>query len=426
MAIQHVGRYTGKQVNVVNFEPDDTSTDALGRLRVAEANTVAGYSFEYGLAPLVFSTKTSGGGTVTNTPTTPSAKLNVGTTSGDEAIIQTRRHIKYTPGRGYFINLSGVFGAAKTNVRKRWGYFAEDDGIFFEQTSAGLGVVIRSSVSGSPVDTKFMQTRAQSSQCWNIDPMDGTGPSGVTLDTTKHNLYVIDFTWHGAGRIRFGVLIGGRTLMFHEYAGGNVNTTPWMQGPSRPVRVEITNTGTAGSSTSIDFVCFAAQRESNDRPFPTHPFGASRGRSAVTVGASYVPLISIQPKLLFNTSLPNRIQIVPEEISIKCGAVDIYVAVFLNPALTGASFVSADSNSATNYDITASAISGGTKIKELLVTANGNFEMDAGAARDNFGLDMWTLGLDIAGSTADIISVAALSTGGNSSTFAAINWHEFH
>lgn len=40
---------------------------------------------------------------------------------------------------------------------------------------------------------------------WNIDPMDGTGPSGMTLDPTKLNVFSITFQYLGAGNLFFGV-----------------------------------------------------------------------------------------------------------------------------------------------------------------------------------------------------------------------------
>ena len=46
--------------------------------------------------------------------------------------------------------------------------------------------VLRSSTSGAPVEREVQQSE------WNIDPFDGTGPSGITLDFTCTQILLID------------------------------------------------------------------------------------------------------------------------------------------------------------------------------------------------------------------------------------------
>jgi hypothetical protein len=47
-----------------------------------------------------------------------------------------------------------------------------------------------------------LETRIPQSK-WQ-DPCDGTGPSGYTLDLTRMQMWYIDFSWYGAGVIRYG------------------------------------------------------------------------------------------------------------------------------------------------------------------------------------------------------------------------------
>ena len=53
------------------------------------------------------------------------------------------------------------------------------------------------------IATKTEDIRVPQSQ-WNIDKADGTGPSGFVLDITKIQMAYIDYSWYGAGKIRFG------------------------------------------------------------------------------------------------------------------------------------------------------------------------------------------------------------------------------
>jgi hypothetical protein len=85
----------------------------------------------------------------------------------------------------------------KANVVRRWGYFDEENGLFWELDGTTLYAVQRSSTTGSVVDTRVAQAN------WNRDSLDGT--IRYDLDVTKTNLYWMDFQWLGVGIVRFGV-----------------------------------------------------------------------------------------------------------------------------------------------------------------------------------------------------------------------------
>jgi hypothetical protein len=39
---------------------------------------------------------------------------------------------------------------------------------------------------------------------WNLDKMDATGPSGYNLNLAKMQMFYIDYSWYGAGFVRWG------------------------------------------------------------------------------------------------------------------------------------------------------------------------------------------------------------------------------
>ncbi len=396
---------------------DGPQADAFGRLRVSDSDLIESIHFaQSGHTPLI-GTSLTGSGTAALNTSNSAMRLTCTTSSSDSVVMQTRRYFRYNPGRSYIITISGDIGAKKANVRQRWGHFDASNGLFFQQTSTDLSVVIRTSASGSPVDTVVNQS------AWNLDKLDGTGTSGITLDTSKHNLYLIDFLWHGAGRVRFGILYNGRIIYCHEYNGANSLTTPYIRTPVLPIRTELTNTGTAASPTTMDVVCLAYQKEASDTLSAPYQFTASRTNVSKSVGNTILPLLSIRPKATFN-SLTNRVPIVPNNMQIAADQNLIYVVVYLNATLTGASFASVDTNSAVEFDTAATVVTGGTLVKELYVPANSTL-LAAVSSAVSAAMDLITLGLDVAGSVQDTLTIAARSTGGGTNTWAQIDWQEY-
>lgn len=77
---------------------------------------------------------------------------------------------------------------------------------------------------------------------WNVDRMDGTGPSGYTLDVSKMQMAYIDYTWYGAGFIRFGFrATEGNIVYCHKMANNNMNTEAYQRSGNLPARYEVVN-----------------------------------------------------------------------------------------------------------------------------------------------------------------------------------------
>jgi len=107
--------------------------------------------------------------------------------------------------------------------------------------------------------SKTIDTRVPQSQ-WNIDKCDGTGPSGYNIDLTKMQMFYIDYSWYGAGFIRWGFRgPDGNVIYCHKMINNNVNTEAYMRSGNLPGRYESESrppttqiTATLGSSdTSV-------------------------------------------------------------------------------------------------------------------------------------------------------------------------------
>jgi hypothetical protein len=80
------------------------------------------------------------------------------------------------------------------------------------------------------------------SNLWNIDRCDGTGPSGFSVDLTKMEMFYLDYSWYGAGFIRWGFRgPDGNVIYCHKLVNNNVNYEAYMRSGNLPGRYE-TNT----------------------------------------------------------------------------------------------------------------------------------------------------------------------------------------
>jgi hypothetical protein len=77
---------------------------------------------------------------------------------------------------------------------------------------------------------------------WNVDKLDGKGPSGYTLDPALMQMAYIDYTWYGAGFIRFGFRgTEGNIVYCHKMPNNNRNTEAYMRSGNLPARYEAIN-----------------------------------------------------------------------------------------------------------------------------------------------------------------------------------------
>ena len=117
------------------------------------------------------------------------------------------------------------------------------------------GTNITNTVVSKTIDNRYVQSS------WNIDKMDGTGASLMNIDLTKMQMFYIDFTWYGAGAIRFGFKNNrGEVIYCHRIPNNNVNTEAYMRSGNLVGRYEtntlapytyLTSTLTSGVTASM-------------------------------------------------------------------------------------------------------------------------------------------------------------------------------
>ena len=90
---------------------------------------------------------------------------------------------------------------------------------------------------GGCIITKTIDTRVPRSQ-WQ-DPLDGTGPSGYTLDLTRMQMLYLDYSWYGAGYIRWGMrTTNGQISYVNQKINNNQQYLAWMRSGNMVARYE--------------------------------------------------------------------------------------------------------------------------------------------------------------------------------------------
>ena len=392
--------------NNVNIEPTIIGGyDAFGRLRVSEPYTLFDSQNRYAVDNQ-FDTSTATGGTLTYLANEATASMNVTSTSGSEVVRQTFRTMTYQPGKGLLVLATFVMATAKTNLRQRCGYFGTQNGVFFQLNDTTKSFILRTYIGGSVDDT----TRKVDQSAWNGDKLDGTGASGLTLDLTKPQILWMDFEWLGVGNVRCGFIINGQYIVCHTYQNANVTgTSVYMTTAILPVRYEITNTGATSGSSSLKQICSSVVSEGGLEP--TSIDHVARRATALTgVGTTLLPLVSIRlaSTALGAVVLPSSVKVIPTS------ADDFEIQLVKNATLTGASYSAVASDANVEFDVAATAMTGGTICQiEYAASSNQgtsplnpiaafNWDYQLGASLAGVS-DIYTIGVKTFSGTGDII-----------------------
>jgi len=105
-------------------------------------------------------------------------------------------------------------------------------------TSLQITPAYRGTTDNYVIVSKTQELRVPQSS-FNIDKLDGTGPSGYKIDLSKMQMWFVDFAWYGAGVVRFGVRgTDGNIIYCHRMPNNNVNSEAFLRSGNLPGRYE--------------------------------------------------------------------------------------------------------------------------------------------------------------------------------------------
>ncbi len=363
-------------VNVTNSlttvtTPEPTQLDAFGRLRVSTPLTLFDSSHRYRDNNL-FASLTAVGGTYAFNASQGLVDLTVNSSSGSSVIRETTKTFSYQPGKSLLILNTFVMASSATNLRQRVGYYGSENGIYLQLDDGIISFVERSSVSGVTGDNVVPLS------AWNGDKLDGTGASGLRLDITKAQIFWMDIEWLGVGSVRVGFVINGKYIVCHTFHHANRIASTYITTASLPIRYEITNKGNTNGSHTLKQICSSVISEGGYelRGLQQSIGTAINAPKALETAGTFYPILTLRLK----SARQDAIAILTALSFIGKSNGYYNWKVIASGTTSGGSgtWVSAGTDSAVEYKLDATSISGGRVLASGFCTTStqGSTQVD--------------------------------------------------
>ncbi|KKN63681.1 hypothetical protein LCGC14_0499150 [marine sediment metagenome] len=390
----------------------EDSKAAFGELQISELSPVFQNTFEYTVDNTELLTNTVvAGGTVTQA--NGMGTVGTSTTTASTALMESRQHARYHAGQGGLSRFTALWSAPVEGTEMYVGLADEIGSIAAFENGFMVGYDgVTFGFHRFQNDTKITIALSE----WD-DPLDGSGPSGMTINTAMLNVFQIQFQYLGAGPIKIFIEddTNGKFILAHTVSYVNQNTEPSVHNPNFHHIMWVNNGGTT-SDMIIRSGSFGFYIEGRTDLIQLHQPQFASGTQQKTSVTDEVAILTIRNKTTY-ASKTNFIDILIQGL---LGAIDAnqasnigVVRIVKNATLGGAPDYSDinSSDSVVEMDTDGTDVTGG---QELIGTPlSGQNDKDDRDVTD----------LKIILNPGDTLTVAGSS--GNSATMAGgILWRE--
>jgi len=379
-----------------------------GRLKVSNPEVVFFNTFQYGIETDVWDTSTANGGSATFDATISAVAMSVTSTLNSECIRQTINVQRYIPGRSSELTFAVRLQTPVVGVRRRFGLFDGEDGIYFEDNGGDYACVMINSDGVTPTIERVSRAN------WNGDKLDGAG--GITADATKQQIVCIDYEWYGGGQVIFSFIINGEKQVIHTFNTGNVLSVPWCKTPFLPIRLELKNTtGASGTHYMYQGSNSLVIEGTTSRLGTLQNMLSPLAGVTLTTANTFYPVLSIRTK-------STRLKGVVLPLSFQAATLDntnVFYKVIRNTTLNGTWVDVPDTDAFTQYNYTSTgAISGGIVLDSgyLPSGASSTIALPINAN--------YQIGRSALGTVSDTFTIAIAATNANKNGIASLTWVE--
>ena len=335
---------------------------AFGEQLVAEMTPQVQLKFPYkeSVSDEFVTDLSTNGGTITQGDAMLIASSS--TTNNGSGLAESKIPIRYNSGQGGCIRFTAIFTAGVANSRQEAGAGDEENSLCVGYIGADFGIIHRkNSVQHIHLQDEF-----------NVDKLDGTGKSGMTIDKTKLNVFQIEFQYLGAGMITFSIEnpVTGRFFEFHRLVYANQNIVPSLYNPTMPLRLLAENTG-----NTTDITIKSASMAGFVQGIDTH-YGVTHSVDALKpiLASTETNVLSVRSKASLTGGITNRVrsQLIALSFSNE-GTKDVTIRLYGNADVTTPVYSDVNSGGSTlEYDTAGTFVSGAHKILTFAIAKNSS------------------------------------------------------
>jgi hypothetical protein len=416
----------------------ENAMDAFGKLRVSNPITLLDIRFpgqSTGSATfLKNSLQICHASSGSYTGSYSNSKLVVSASGNGYYISQSRNYCAYQPGKSLLFLASGILNPGNNNYTTRIGYFDNvtplstnltvKNGLYFQHS----GGIYSINITTSTITTSVNQSD------WNIDKMNGTGPSGLDLSFNNTQLFVIDMEWLGVGRVRFGFYAYGRIQYCHQVINLNNLTAPYTGSINLPICYSIHSNSTPGSSANnFTQICSTVISEGGYTPLG-RPFSIPSTPNAVSIASGLEEPILFLRGNIANTNYYHQ-NIIPTGLSMICSTSNDLVlyklVLFLAGTYTGTDPSWNNVNSGYSVAQYALNLATGYSSTNGIVLDEGYFygrgTNTFATLGEVFATQILQITTDVSGNSDILVLTATLVTGSSNTTvYGTLQWQELY
>jgi hypothetical protein len=284
--------------------------------------------FVYGILTDIVTTTVVSTGTVTLSSTR--AAVATAAVNNSSAAVTTNKRCVCDPGGSVFACVSVTFGTATTGNTQICGAGDAVNGFFFGYNGTAFGILTRY----NSVSTWVTQAS------WNVDKLDGTGPSGILLNPQYGNTYAIRYDTLGYGYVTFLLLAcdaatdSSDFLVVHRKYYNNAAATVAITIPSLPLTVANTNGATTAVAVTMYVASMFAHIDSNWSNARINQYAST---IATGNNLNSVNCMFLFAKTTLNTISTTNMTILLSSLTLTCTAParGAYLSIIKGPTLTG-------------------------------------------------------------------------------------------
>jgi hypothetical protein len=401
---------------IVSYTGPETTAliDAFGRLRVSNPFTLFDSSYRYKDNDKYNAAFT---GSATGAINSSTSIYEMSVSSPSSSILRESKLVfPYQPGKSLEIFCSFVGSdnsytqSFPNSLYQAIGFYSELNGIY---VSIEDGVVYMNIKNNGSVERVAQNN-------WNTDRLNGTGPSGYTLDITKAQIFYCDLEWLGVGTVNVGFIINSNFIIVHKFYHANIITSTYMTTATLPIRYEIrAGASYNGGTSTFKQICATVISEGGYQGISTKKY-ITNATGTNGVGPIVTALASIRmvPTRLDSIVLPAQTDL------FLTSSGNIQYRLIKNGTLNTPSWVNYNlASSNVQYDLSSTRVTGGEII-------DSNFVASSNTVKNTLtvqGIDQFSyqLGRQSIG-VSDTLTLAAISYGGTEQVSFNFGWYELN